>query len=504
MRRLLLTAVLILGTGVAAAQEPVAKSKIVAAGLFKNGLAVIKREVVLPGAGTYRLEELPDPVHGTWWVESATPVETSVKTREVLVPADGDTHFQDNLAGSTATVHFKGGKPEPVSGTVLKTAGKGEAGQFLVLKTAKSRLFIDPGQIAMVEADGNDAPTRKMNRPVLLLAGPGARPNEKIMVTYLTHGLAWVPSYRVDITDPKKLSIELATVVKNDLEGLVDADLRLISGFSSVEFAHVSSPLSPKQTWESFIQQLQGDTPAKYTFSSVANSISLPSNFRRAGDAIDIGATPRGEGVDLHFQPIGKRTLAKGEALSLSIAKETAPYERIVEWLIPDKETDAEVEDTWDALRFKNPFKFPMTTGPAMITADGQFNGQRTSKYVSSGEQTHLRVTKSLSVRTRHSEREVAGKNGDREYIWLGGSRYRKSTVAAELLVSNHRQEDVKVVIQRRFSGELLTADGGPRTTLREEGVHSINRRNELVWVVELKAGAERRLTYQYSVLVAQ
>ena len=37
----------------APAQEAVAKSKIVSVGLFKNGLAVVKREVQIDKAGTY-------------------------------------------------------------------------------------------------------------------------------------------------------------------------------------------------------------------------------------------------------------------------------------------------------------------------------------------------------------------------------------------------------------------------------------------------------------------
>src|SRR5437763_8840976 len=116
MRSCSLALCLMLYADAAPAQEPVVASKVVAAGLFKNGLAVIKREVVLPGAGTYRLEGLPEPVHGTWWVESATPVETMAKMEEVETAAGGNVHFQDSLAGAKVTVHFKGGKPEPATG----------------------------------------------------------------------------------------------------------------------------------------------------------------------------------------------------------------------------------------------------------------------------------------------------------------------------------------------------------------------------------------------------
>jgi hypothetical protein len=216
----------------APAQEPVAKSKIVAAGLFKNGLAVIKRAIALPGPGTYRLEDLPEPVHGTWWVESTQAVETTVKTRAALVPAGGDILLQRDLAGRKVTIHFQGGKPDPVTGVVLQVArskeealalpeevhgarrGMAERTRFVVLKTAKGRMYIDPNHIAILEAEGADDPVRTERRPILLVSAPKARKDDKIYVTYLTHGLAWAPSYRVDISDPRNLSIELAAIVK--------------------------------------------------------------------------------------------------------------------------------------------------------------------------------------------------------------------------------------------------------------------------------------------------
>jgi hypothetical protein len=58
------------------------------------------------------------------------------------------------------------------------------------------------------------------------------------------------------------------------------------------------------------------------------------------------------------------------------------------------------------------------------------------------------------------------------------------------------------LVIRRRFSGELLSADGSPKQSLREEGVYSVNKRYELLWRFPLKPGEEKKLAYQYSVLV--
>src|SRR5437016_2581781 len=101
---------LLLALPAAPAPETVVPSKIVAVDLFKNGLAVVRREVTLGRPGTYALDDVPQPVHGTYWVESAAPVETVVKMRDVEAPATEAQpgNLQEDLAGKKVTVYFKG------------------------------------------------------------------------------------------------------------------------------------------------------------------------------------------------------------------------------------------------------------------------------------------------------------------------------------------------------------------------------------------------------------
>ncbi|MBI3409803.1 MAG: DUF4139 domain-containing protein [Planctomycetes bacterium] len=499
------------------AQEQPAKSKIVSVGLFKNGLAIVKREIEVPGPGTYRLDDVPEPVHGTWWIDSPG-VETSVEMRESEVADDAAPagNLQEELAGKLVTVHFRGGKLGEMRGTVLKlnesptdTARRTE--RMLILKTRTGRLYVDIAEIAAVDVDWKDRATAK--KPVLILRVAKAD-GKALHVTYLTHGLSWASSYRVDISDPKSLKLELGGVIRNELADLKDAQMRLISGFPSVQFGHVKSLLAPKASWAAFFQELRSGGRGFDQALLLQNTTSNDRGYVNVM-ALNLSANPMGEGVDLHYQSIGKRTLAKGDALALTLAEGKATYERIVEWIIPDNRdehgryhararSEDEPEDPWDALRFKNPFDFPMTTGPALVTAKGQFNGQRTCYWVNAGEETCVRITKALSIRTRNVEQEVLAKgNGEADIIYVGGNRYRRSTIAAEIAVSNHRSENVKMLIRRRFSGELKSADGDPKTFLREEGAYSVNKRNELTWTITLRPGEEQKLQYRYNVLVA-
>jgi hypothetical protein len=503
------------------ADETTVKSKIVAVDLFKNGLAVVKREVTLGKPGVYVIEDVPSPVHGTFWIESAGTVDTLVQTREVEVPANETTpgNLQEDLAGKKVTLSFKGEKRAPVVGTMmaLKPAKHDEMMQpsrYLIVQTAKGRVYVDPNEVASIEADESGDKVKRRQPRLVLTLGATEKAETKVVIRYMTHGLSWAASYKIDITDPKSLALEQHAIVKNELADLEGAEVRLISGFPSVQFANVRSLLSPGTTMAGFFQELSGGEARMSDFTH--NSISTQNvafNPTRGGFNVAIGAIPTGEGVDLHYQSIGKRSLKDGDTLALTVGKGKADYERIVEWLIPDTRNEygshdgrgrgGDDDDAWDALKFKNPLAYPMTTGPALVTANGMFNGQRSTYWVNAGEETVLRVGKALSIRTRSLENEQLVKEGSsREFIWVGGRQFRKSIVEGEIAVSNHRNETVQMVIRRRFSGELTRADGSPNPSLREEGVFSINKRYELVWTIPMKAGEEQRIKYSDTVLV--
>ena len=519
-------------------------SRITSIGLFKNGLAVVRRQVLLPGNGTYEITGLPEPVHGTFWIESDARIETRVTSREVEMPLSdaSGADLQGDLAGKNVTINLRQGDISTLRGRVVrsKPARGSEAWsrafeppvynhwtwsggsqprnpatpyrRFLILETEQGQTYVDTSLIASLRVDGSTSTVRR-RRPVVLLTAHGVkRKPTTVTVSYLTKGLAWAPSYRVDISDKKSLKLEQKAVIKNELEDLDDVEIQLISGFPSVEFSHVLSPLSPRTDWANFFRQLN-QRPGQSGQSVVTQNVATYGGASPTG-AGDSSIVPGGEGVDLHYHSIGKRSLLEGDSLIILVSAGRSEYERVVEWIVPDtrdangryiddwrrQQNPEQFEDVaWDAVCFRNPLDFPMTTGPAMIVTNSHFNGQCTSPWVNRGEETTLRITKALSVRTNSTEQEEPG---EREIVEIGGRRYRNPIVKGDLLACNHRKEKITLIIRRRFSGKLIAADGSPENVLREEGVYSVNPRHELTWTITLKPGEERTLEYRYSVLV--
>ncbi|MSQ96218.1 MAG: hypothetical protein EXR98_16925 [Gemmataceae bacterium] len=507
--------------GFAPAQETIAKSKIVSVGLFKNGLAVVKREVQIDKAGTYRLDASPDPVHGSFWIESAGKVEAAVKMRDVEVPLHtdgGPLRLQSDLAGKKVTLTFRNEKLGSVTGTVVKVA-KAELpegmsaperpnyDQFLILKTAKGRLYVNSGDLMMIQTEDTDDKVVQ-RKPVLVLTVEKSAKKPVVYVSYLANGMAWAPSYHVDISDPKSLAIEMAAVVRNEMADLDGAAIKLISGFPSVEFANVTSPLSAHTTWTKFFQELAGGgrtTSHDLLNQRFANNVyQQEPSFR---PKLDLGAIPAGEGVDLHFESIGKRSLMRDEAISLNVGKAKADYERVIEWTVGTSSVarkytgggEQRKDEMWDVLLFKNPFQFPMTTAPAMVVENGRFNGQRTAYWTNDGEEAALKVTKSLSVRAVSREQEDSKIN---ERVVVDDKNYTKIYLKGELTMSNHRKQIVMMHVRHSIRGIISNIDGTPKTVTREDSLESVNRITDTVWTVTLNPGEERKLTYKSSVLV--
>ncbi len=528
----------VLATSTAAAEEPtVVESKIHSIGLFKNGFAVVRRDISIPSSGRYSVLDVPVPVHGTFWIESTTRVDTRVTRRRVEVEERRrpGADLQTALAGRMVTITLHGDLSLGLRGRVVDfpthepgfdrnyaapnpwgvpghvNVGAAAPSRFLVLDTAQGEVYLDRGQIKKLEVDRGGG-KKTVERPVLVFeAADVPTGGATVRVSYLTKGVAWAPSYRLNLGE-KTMTIEQQATIRNELSDLHHVEVELISGFPSIQFGHVVSPMAATTNWTQFFGQISQRSQNATGLAGNVMSQAVAYNNAAPGAFGGGGIVPSVEGVDAHYQSVGARSLNRGDSLVLSVAQERTTYERIVEWIVPDNrdengrydqnrqfQSGSPRDSAWDAVQFSNPFEFPMTTGPACVISEDRFRGQRMSQWVNVGQKTTLPITRALSIRTLSSEQEEPE---TREHRRIGGHNYRQVSVKGELLICNHRSETVKMIVRRQFSGQLLEADESPSERLLEEGAHSVNQRNELSWVLEIAPGEERTVSYRYDVLV--
>jgi len=523
-------------------------STIESIGLFKNGLAVVRRRITLPGPGMYDVLDLPEPVHGTFRLESAATIDVRMTETQV---AGGETPIgldRASLAGSVVTIYFKEAHLPSLTGRVKaapaaadRGAGRGHhelwnaprspwawAGSWsttpmltadlaagsgpIVLETEAGEAVIDASMIAYVLMKERAMVETTIRRPVMRLtasAMPNGGPIE-VGVLYLTKGISWAPSYVIDITDSTTMRFLQQAVIKNELEDFEDATLMLISGYPGIEFGHVLSPLSPATSLASFFAALGRDDRLSHSARAdvMAQTVMMNAVGRTSGGDVEI---PMEQGMDLKYEDVGRHSMMRGDALLLTTADTTGAYERIVQWVVPElrdeygnptdaaRRGDDDSNTAWDALRFRNPLDRSLTTGPALVVSGALTLGQQMLYWTSPGEEVVLPVNKSLSVRTRAHEIE---RENARVEVSVMGSRYFRTTVDGTVQVNNHRNEPVEIVIRRAFRGELVAAEGEPQSILPGEAMWSINPRRELTWTIRLAPGEQKTLTYEYQVLV--
>lgn len=543
---ILLSLVLIFSIFADAKDEIKVDSTVESISLFKNGLGVVIRTINIPGPGKYLIEDVPEPLHGTFWIESNVRLTTKLTMRKIQVDEiNPNMSLDESFAGKDVIIHLKGEPPRRLHGKILKyelsgpkwqwnrtyqqqnyynyrlqqrdnfqVSNPGKASRFLTLQTKTGIIYFDSSLITYIECDSINR-TVSRYKPVLVfhvVEVPSG--GVKIKINYLTKGISWAPSYRIDLKNSKNLTIQQKAVIKNEFTDFKSTKIRLISGFPNIKFAHVTSPFSLQTNWSQFFQQLNNRPAPGHaaTLNVVSQQAIMTPSASPLVSGLDFSADTN-KGVDIHYHPIGEISMKEGDSMAITVDNKTTTYDRVVEWIAPqnfdewgrflkyyERRNNPEKYENkvWDSIRFKNPFDFPMTTGAASLYKTDKFLGQNLSTWVNPGEETIQHITKALSIKVKNTGREV---KSERKVVWLGNDDYQKCFVEGTLFMKNHRNSVVKMLIRKRFYGELISAEAKPTCELCESGVYSVNELNQLTWEVLLKPEEEKSIKYKFSIL---
>jgi len=543
--RLVLSFLVSLGAMVGFTQQ-VVTSQVARIAVFKQGYGVVVREVTLP-AGTVdaMITDVPVPVHGTFWV--ITPPEITLKTvtatqgeHPVQLPAISLPELLQANIGEQVELKtpdgWINGKLLAVAGARIKdehlppiiprdyrfdryasnwayrptpeVSGGTEVANLLLMETAEGQTAFPLSNVMqMRKKPGNGALKTTFTRPEtgaelhIHTAGPGG----KVQVVYLTRGITWAPSYRLELGKVTAHLIGKAVIV-NDAEDFTDSELTCMAGFPNMKFAAVVDPLGLKGSVADFLAALQSptgaaDRPSVMTQAVMYNSAPPPDAL--AQPAPDMPAEPG----DLHHYLFPAITLGFGARAYLPLFDIETPYTEIYRWDVADRFQDynrnnynTEVpvsrgEDVWHAVRLKHTGKLPWTTAPVMVVNDGNFLGQDTLYYTPIGGSTLINITKAVDVAATMKETTVA--KGEVERI--GGNPYRLLTMQGELAITNFKTVPVHLLVTKQMTGDLQ--DSAPKVATNEESarVNAVNARRTLTWEITIPAQQHAIITYKYS-----
>lgn len=487
-----------------------AASPIRTASLFKNGYAMVVREYSVSGSGETIISPIPQASLGTFWVATSQGVkiqEFVSTTREVTRETSPGSFGELLSAAVGKDVMITTVNLGTFSGRLLSAAGdlvtvRREGGTATFSKGEIRQILMQDGSEIKIKQTGGERVLRVRTQ------GSGT-----MMVYGLERGITWAPSYAIDISDAKSLTLSAKSTVLNDLADFSNVDLRFVTGFPNVPWATLSEPLLSGQSVDQFVGFLQSVGIPDAGFrgrSDMSSNIATQRAGGGFGQSFETSPVPGMQAEDLFFYTQPKVTLKRGDRAFYMLFETKSPYEHIYAIDLPSSEAESPNPrgpgmpeppiDVWHSLKFKNTANQPLTTAPATVFKNGQIMGQDTLKYTSQGAEALIKMSKALDVRVEQNETEEARERGVLKGAY--GNLYDLVTVLGIVVVNNPKAEAIALKMSKEFSGDLVSAEGEPKAVKSAKGLRDVNGRTRLEWTPTLGAGKTLTLSYRYKLYV--
>ncbi len=515
--------------------------------LFKNGFGFFVGQAALPADGNESGFLLPAvPVHGAFWLSYPPDVNLASVTAEkvrskgerleaITIPEILKANIGrrvritiDEKLISGRIVYFTEDRRTPI--IMPYAPGVPETGAerpeiwppydtgLVIIDTGGDALSLDPRSVEQVVfPDGkiqwHFARTRDAVAVRVRTAGPSQ--DRSLTVSFLAKGIAWTPSYLVDVAGQGKARLSAKALIVNEAYDLNDVTVQLATGFPRLQFAEVRSPIGMKESLEQFLAALGGGRPEEPQFRRRA--FAMAESAQMAGAAMDVapayGVAEAGiTAEDLFLYPAGRITLGHNRVAYVPLFTEAVPYEDLYEWKIPDyvdeagrflfrgeRPEDEKKQEVWHSIQVQNTTRVPWTPAPAEVIRSNMIVGQAEMPYTPSGDDATLQISRAADITAEQQESEVERKRGARQLYEV---YYDLVTVRGELTVTSYKERAVTLKIVKTLSGEVVSTDPQAEVEKLAAGIQRINGLRELIWTIEIEPNQTRKATYTYEVYV--
>lgn len=562
---------LVVGAGRAPAGEeatvPSVRSlgaNVVDAVLFKNGLALLRREVELPGAGVYLLEDLPVASHGTFWAipkNSATKIESLVSQMVRRVEDSEATNLWDLARANLGRdVQLQIGNDEWASGVLeewherqprfpmplseaMRSSAYAEywspprdarvslgwappAGQepgFALFRTAQGVQAVPAGTIRGIRStSGTLSTVLRRQMPGVGVRIEATGPGGIVEFLGLSFGLTWAPSYLVDVSHPEHARVTLRADVLNDLATLSNVRVQFVTGFPHFAYAHVPSPHALIGTTPDFLQMLVAATSSRADASSapVQQQQARPVRIDAIGDVgIDFPDLEKIEGTNqdgLFLYPQQSVSLRRGERGAYPVFSVPSSSRHVFLLSLEDS-MDREGRWRWSGASGRTDGVDPSTALPVWHALE--LTNSATAPWTTApatvmqdgritGQDTLYYTPPGGTSRLNLSRAmDVMAKNTERELdrirnTWVAGATWDIVTIEGEIQVANHRSEAITLRITKRLSGAVTDHEPPATIETTTQNLHSVNTRQVLEWEVRIQPRETSVLRYAYKVYI--
>ncbi len=489
--------------------------------LFATGEVAVRRVQPKP-RGTIKIQfPLPRALDGTVWIESDAPVREARAywgAFEELVETRGRLDLlRQGIGGAIRLQLDEDSGGSVFEGTLVRLLGdRRERGTIpaddpnvqLMVQSKSGNRVLSLGSIAWFElppeVSGTNPYLAPTERAVLDLRLAASRRDGETALTYISRGLSWHPSWALHLGEEGSLKARLdgKAVLINDLEPLVDTQVRLVVGHAPLNTGAAITALWPGA-------RPVVPAPARsYARTNEMNTMAAPLLDKRSTGALP--AAPISE-QDLHLYDLGTRTLGVGERLYVPLLTDNIALQHRFVWtLLPHVTpqgvyrlpTPDRTPGVVHTLELKNDGDSPWTSGTLMVYGASAPLSRTQLTYTAAGDTATVRIAEARDLRRKMTERRQTSKGVKPETITRFRKIYERIRIEGTLEMENFAKAARPIRIERMLRGEVIHADDDPAVATLPPTPNDINPTRTLTWEFDLSPGELRSISYVYEVLI--
>ncbi len=500
--------------------------------LFENGYGFITQRATLPDATQVRLNSLPVPVRGSFWIATEEGVQVNrlvsgLLDYEVSVPLELFQLAAAN-AGAPVRVTFRRGKQAPIDvvGTILPFPQAREErvgntidqisepsknpliGKVLLLKVHDQTLMLRQSQVIDIAfLDDLKMPTRTERRAGVELELAQAAKGKIIESTSLSSGITWLPSYSLELYEDGSAELRAKATITNKLMNMENISLDLVLGSPHLSNLSSIDPMALRDIshrtrannseYEDIL--LSADAP-------VAMAPVFEAEYAPPAEALSTG--------NVYFYPIDSFSAKAGQVVTQPLFQSPLRYKNVYTWALPDPSTmpvnDADLPPTIGAVlrevHFDNPLDIPLVAAPIELiemsriaSTDGlALTPPKTAAIVEAG--------KAINLTTRQNIRHVGTTKISFPHLTEKGKERVKTTTTqtyvVTLQINNQMEKPAELIVTQSVRGELLQISDDPRIETSDHyDRHAPNISvsvNEIRWKFTLAGQKDKTLSYTF------
>ena len=491
------------------------KEHVVAASIFKNGYALVVREIPVKDSGELVIPELPASTLGSFWITASKGIKIESAVKRIRMEAHDAPvlNLDDLLNAATGTnVKLSINQEDQLTGKTVSGKLLSANDQMVVVQTGEGVLALPRHEVESVETlqpllKGKYPVQTQVTEAVLKI---DTKVSGDVFLYSLEQGLDWTPSYSLDITDPDKISLVAKATVVDENANLDQADVKFVTGFPNVPFLDQQDPF----TSDANIQALMTVGFLGRPYSPLANQapIALKDSITPTGEDMNFSqsfnaSAPGMQGEDLFFYSEPACTLHKGERAYYVLFDTTVPYKNLYTLDLPDSVNtnggpavlSTTPPDVWHSIRFRDLTKQPFTTAPATVFQKGQIVGQDMLHYTTPGDETEVRMSKALDVHAEANEEETS-----RERVTIRNPNLMRDlvTIKGTVVIKNFKNDPVEMKITKSVTGQVVDS-GSAKVTNVAQALQDLNPHAKIEWNENLKPGESKTISYTYKLYLS-